>query len=191
MKYCFLLLTFLPALIACKGKKKEPEKKYVSILSLIKSQVAHVDTSLYPIMRLDIKDSLHTDTTHIRREQFRQEAKDFLAIPDLSDKNVAGRFKEETLYDESINRVTITYTPVNPAAEEVLKQEMSVTPNPVSGDKVNSVFIIREISNRDSFVRKNLLWQMDKSFKIITIRQVPGQPETTSTIKVTWNEDQY
>ena len=187
-KYFVLILPFILALPACKSKKKEPEKKYVSVLSLIESQVAHVDTSLYSIMMIEQTDSLPVDTTYIPREEFRATAKDFLTIPDLSDHKVAKRYKEETMFDETINRVVITYSPENPSREEIQKQELLVTPNAATGDKVNTIIINRVISNRDSFMKQNLLWLMDKSFQIATTLQKPGKPEKTTTVKVTWNE---
>lgn len=188
-KYLVLLLLVMLAMPACQSKKKGPEKKFISLLSLIKSQVAHVDTSLYSIVMIVSTDSLHSDTTYIPREEFRAAAKDFLAIPDLSDQKVADRYKEETMYDKTINRVVITYTPENPDKEEIQKQELLVTPNAATGDKVNDIIINRIISNRDSFMQKNMLWQMDKSFQVVTTLQKPGKPETITTMKVTWNED--
>jgi hypothetical protein len=187
-KYIALIILFILSIQSCKSKKKEPEKKYVSVLSLIESQVAHVDTSLYSIIKIEQSDSLPPDTTYIPREEFRATAKDFLSIPDLSDKKVAKRYKEETMFDETINRVIITYTPENPSGEEIQKQELLITPNIATGDKVNNVIINRVISNRDSFMQKNMLWQMDKSFQVATILQKPGKPEKTTTVKVTWNE---
>ena len=187
-KYIVLFLFFILASSACKSKKEEPEKKFISVLSLIESQVAHVDTSLYSIMKIEQTDSLPGDTTYIPREEFRAAAKDFLLIPDLSDKKVAKRYKEETLFDETINRVVITYTPKNAVNEEIQKQELLVTPNAATGDKVNNIIINREISNRDSFMKQNMLWQMDKSFQVATTLQKPGKPEKTTTVKVTWNE---
>lgn len=187
-KYVVLLLPFILAASACKSKKEEQEKKFISVLSLIESQVAHVDTSLYSIMKIEQTDSLPADTTYIPREEFRAAAKYFLSIPDLSDKQVAKRYNEESLFDETINRVVITYTPKNPAKEEIQKQELLVTPNAATGDKVNNIIINREISNRDSFMKQNMLWQMDKSFQVATTLQKPGKPEKTTTVKVTWNE---
>ena len=186
-KYFSLILPFILVLPACKSKKKEPEKKFVSVLSLIKSQVAHVDTSLYSIVKIVYKDSLHNDTIYIPREEFRAAAMDFLTIPDLSDKRVAKRYKEEMLYDETINRAVITYTPKNPANEEIQKQELLVDPNAATGDNVDNIIINRVINNRDSSMQKNMLWQMDRSFQVITILQKPGMPATTTTVKVTWN----
>lgn len=188
MKYFLFILFYLVIFISCKQKKKVPEKKYVSVLSLIKEQVAHVDTSLYSIVKIVSTDSLPGDTTYIRREDFGTEAREFLSIPDLSGKKTAKRFREETLYDQSINRVVITYTPENPDAEIIQKQELLVIPDSFSGDRVTSIIINSAINNKDSSVQKNMLWQMNKSFQVVTTRQLPGKPETITTTRVIWNE---
>ena len=190
MKQYFRLVLAVAVLSsACKEKEKEDEKKFISVLSLIEKQVAHIDTSLYAITKYVIKDSLHIDTLYIPREEFRSVAKDFLEIPDLSAKKVAKRYKEETRYDELLNRVIISYIPVNPEKEEIQKQEILVTPNIATGDKVNTILISRVINNRDGFLQKEMLWQMDKSFQVVTSAQKPGQPEVITTTKVTWNEE--
>lgn len=190
MKQYFRLVLAVAVLSsACKEKEKEDEKKFISVLSLIEKQVAHIDTSLYAITKYVIKDSLHIDTLYIPREEFRSVAKDFLEIPDLSAKKVAKRYKEETRYDELLNRVIISYIPLNPEKEEIQKQEILVTPNIATGDKVNTILISRVINNRDGFLQKEMLWQMDKSFQVVTSAQKPGQPEVITTTKVTWNEE--
>ena len=176
---------------ACKDEDTENKKKFISVLSLIKQQVAHVDTSLYAITQYVYKDSLHIDTSFIRREDFRSVANDFLGIPDLSVNKIARKYKDETMYDETLNRVIISYTPLNAAKEEIQKQEITVTPNMATGDKVNTILISRVINNRDGFLQKEMLWQMDKSFQIITTTQKPGEPEIITTTKVTWNEENY
>lgn len=190
MKQYFRLVLAVAVLSsACKEKEKEDEKKFISVLSLIEKQVAHIDTSLYAITKYVIKDSLHIDTLYIPREEFRSVAKDFLEIPDLSAKKVAKRYKEETRYDELLNRVIISYIPLNPEKEEIQKQEILVTPNIATGDKVNTILISRVINNRDGFLQKEMLWQMDKSFQVVTSTQKPGQAEVITTTKVTWNEE--
>jgi hypothetical protein len=188
-KYFAFLPGLLFLLVACKSKEKEPDKKYVSVLSLIKSQIAHVDTSLYSIVKIVKKDRLPDDTTYIRREEFESAASDFLSIPDLSDKRVAKKYKEESMYDKTINRVIISYTPLDPSKEEIQKQELLVTPDMARGDKVNNIIITQIINNRDSLMQKNMLWQVDKSFQVVTTLQKPGKPESITVLKVTWNED--
>ncbi|MBL7725296.1 MAG: hypothetical protein JNK27_14205 [Chitinophagaceae bacterium] len=188
-QYFQLVLAATVFLSACTNKEKGDEKKFISVLSLIEKQVAHIDTSLYAITKYVIKDSLLIDTLYIPREEFRSVAKDFLEIPDLSAKKVAKRYKEETRYDELLNRVIISYIPLNPEKEEIQKQEILVTPNIATGDKVNTILISRVINNRDGFLQKEMLWQMDKSFQVVTTTQKPGQSEVIITTKVTWNED--
>ncbi|HQV06060.1 MAG TPA: hypothetical protein PKW62_04815 [Chitinophagaceae bacterium] len=182
------LYIYLVFVAACKEEKKE-DKKFISIVSLIKEQVADVDTSLYPILKITTTDSSHIDTTYIKREDFAATAKDFLSIPDLSDQKIAQRFQEEApRYDDLLNRVIITYTPIHPEKETIKKQEMLVTPNP-EGDKVNNIIVTREISNKDSFFQQKMLWQMNKYFQVITTRQKVGQPEETTVTKVSWNDE--
>ena len=197
MRY-FYVMKFIPVLflatvgatLSCNQKKEEVNKSFISVVSLIKKQVAHVDTSLYPIMKVVYTDSLHIDTTYIPREQFEDVAKEFLDIPDLSDKKVAKRYKEDpAVHDQMMNRVIITYLPIDPDKEEVKRQELLATPIPGKDAKVNNIIIVREISTRDSFLQKKMLWQMDKSFQIVTTSQKPGKPEIITTTKVTWNED--
>jgi hypothetical protein len=192
MKNWFIVILLAGLVISCKSKEKKEEKKYISVLSLIKAQVAHIDTSLYPIIKIVSYDSLRQDTTHIPREEFAKEAKDFLDIPDLSDPKVAKRYKEDPpRYDELIGRVIFKYTPVDPDKEEVKNQEFLATPVAGQDAKINNVIILREISNRDSFLQKKMLWKMDRSFQIVTTSQKKGTPEVTTVTRVIWNEDPY
>ena len=87
-----------------------------------------------------------------------------------------------------MNRVILSYKPKDPDKEEIQKEEVLITPNIATGDKVNSIIIDRLVSNRDGFLQKKMLWQVDKSFQVTTTTQKPGQPELTTTMKVTWNE---
>ncbi|HKB45165.1 MAG TPA: hypothetical protein VKC90_12275 [Chitinophagaceae bacterium] len=189
---CFFSALFLLS-FACKQKKsnsgQNQKESFFPVLSFLKSQVAHVDTSLYPIKKIVFTDSIHSDTIFVPREQFRSLAKDFLDIPDLTDKKYKNRYTEEKLFDETLNRVIISYKPQNPDKEELQKQEVLIAPGS-SGDKVNSIIIDRVINNKDSFLQKSMLWQVDKSFQVTTTAQKPGQPEITTIMKITWGEDE-
>lgn len=186
------LAGFLTALylVSCSNKEKTTEESepIFPVVPYIQSQVAHVDTSLYSILELNYRDSVNTDTQYIRREDFRKLATDFLELTDISGKKYRGRYKEEKLFDETMNRVILRYTPVDPAKEIIQKEEILIAPDP-SGDNVTSIYIEQLINNRDSSMRKLLLWQVDKSFSVTTIIQKPGEAETTSIRKVTWNEE--
>ena len=88
-----------------------------------------------------------------------------------------------------MNRVMLTYTPVKPDKEEIQKQEVLIKPDP-AGDKITNIIINRMINTKDSSVHKRLLWKVDESFQVITIKQLNGQPEITSTVKVVWGENE-
>lgn len=179
---------------ACKSKPtNKDEKHYISVISLIEKQVAHIDTSLYSIVKITVYDSLHSDTAYIPREEFRNTAQYFLKIPDLSDSKIASRFKEETRYDSLIRKVIITYSPLNPKEEEIQKLELLVSPDEMvdSSNKVTNIIVERVKKNRDGFWGQQMLWFTDKSFLITTTTQKPGEPEKVVITKVVWNDGSY
>jgi hypothetical protein len=189
MKNLFLFLALSLVLFACQNQdENQPEPpKHFPVISFIKSQVAHVDTSLYPIIRINVNAEGPNDTTFHKREEFRSLAKDFLDLPDLTDKKLNKRFTKESRYDESLGRLIITMLPVNPAKEEIQREEVLIKPDP-SGDRVMSIIIDYTKSNRDSAVQKRLLWMVDESFQVSTMKQLKAQPEMVSTFRVVWNE---
>jgi hypothetical protein len=188
----FSLLFAAMAWVSCSDKKEEEKNKFISIRSVINGEIANVDTSLFSIMRLDIIDSAHTDTSHIKREDFRKVAQEFLDIPDISEKKMSKNYKEESLYDETLNKVILTYLPLKPEEAQVQRQDVTVTPSLSGGNsEIKSIFISYLQNSKDSAVEKKMLWQVNRSFQITTIRQKPGSPETISTLKVTWNEPEF
>src|SRR5262245_45910731 len=191
MKACLTIVSIafvILSIISCGEKPKGTEEAFFPVLSYIKSQVADIDTSLYSIRKLIVVDSLKTDTIYLHRENFRDEARDFLTAPDISAPAYRKRYVEEKLFDETLNRVLLTYTPLNPDKEEIQREEVLIKPDP-SGDKVTNIIINSVINTRDSSVQKKLLWKVGESFQSTITRQLAGQPEKTSIVKVIWNED--
>src|ERR1700741_1812958 len=114
-KILFLAFTTLVLFLsdACKQKKKEKpaEDRFFPVLSFVKSQVAHIDTSLYSIRRLVYVDSTRTDTQFVKREQFRELASDFLGLPDLSDSKFEDRYIEKRSFATTFNRRKLILSP--------------------------------------------------------------------------------
>lgn len=182
------ILALCLLMAACRSSEKENPEGYFPVLSFLKSQVAQVDTTLNSIRQYIYIDSTRIDTVYVHRDQFRELAKDFLNIPDLASSKYKDRYKEDKQFDETLNRALFTYTPVNPEKELIQRQEVLIRPDP-GGDKITSIIINSVNNSKDSSVQKKMLWQVDQSFQVITTRQLPGQPETISTIKVVWNEE--
>src|SRR5687767_10678427 len=169
---------------ACKNKKEE-KKDFFPVISFIKSQVSHVDTSLYSIIKI-VKIDSTADTSWLRREEFRREAKEFLELPDLTEKKYREDYTESRLYDESINRVIITYLPVKDDAE-IQRQEVVITPGFGGEDKMRSIIFDRQISNGNNTEMKRMLWLVDESFQVVRIIQKNNQPDSIITTEVIWN----
>jgi hypothetical protein len=179
---CFVLAACGPS------EKKDDGESFFPVLSFLRSQVADVDTTLNAIREYVSTDSSKTDTIFVHREQFRQLAEDFLSIPDLSKPEYKKRYREYKQFDETLNRALFTYTPVTPEKELIQKQEVLIRPD-AGGDKITSIIINSVKNTKDSAVQKRMLWQVDRSFQVITIKQLQGQPEITTTVKVVWNEE--
>lgn len=172
-------------------KAQEPKDTFFPAIPYIKSQVAKVDTSIYSIMRIVFVDSTHNDTTYLRREQFKDAASEFLALPDITQKEYNGRFTEENNFDETLDRVLLIYTPKDNKKEEIQRQEILIKPQPgTPEDQVTSIYINTNQSTRDSSIEKKMLWKVDESFQVTTTKQYPGKPEITTTYKVSWNESE-
>ena len=190
MKKIILSLAIIIFLAACNsGKKKSNEKtdSVTSALSFIKSQVALVDTSLFVIKKIEIRDSLPADTTDIHRNEFRSLAKDFLELPDISLEKYKDQYTESRNFTPEINMVSLMTLPKEPSSAEIQKQELLITPDS-EGGKMKTIIVDREWVNKDSSVIKKMIWQVDKYFQVVIIKQIAGQPETTQTIRVVWND---
>jgi hypothetical protein len=192
MKNQILILLFGIAIItlpACKEKKGEKQKgAFIPVLSIIKGQVNHIDTSLYSIIKVTYRDSMPADTEYIRREDIRLVAKDFLELPELSKK----KYIEENIPGPTDNLSTFTYRPIHPEKEDIQRVDLVIDPGlaETGQNVIKSIFIERGFSNRDSSIQKKMLWRIDKSFQVTTISQKEGREETTHTFKVVWNEDE-
>lgn len=172
---------------SCKQKKRDPEEAFFPVLSFLQSQATHMDTSLYNIRKIVPVDSARNDTLYLRREEFRAAASDFLLLPDLTESRYADRYVQTKTFDETLNRVLMICTPVDPQQEEIQRQEVLIKPD-AEGGKVTNIIIQTARQTKDSLVEKRLLWQIGKSFQVTTTRQLLRQPETTSTFRVVWNE---
>jgi hypothetical protein len=185
-----VIILILLWIISCKSEKKAnpAAEPFFPVVGFIKSQVAHVDTGMYSIKYVDLSDTTKRDTAYYHRDRFRELSTEFLQVPDISTSEYQDRFVEARNYDETINRVYIVYTPVDPEKEQIQRQEILIHPDP-AGDRITSIIIDYHLNTKDSSVQKRMLWQADRSFQVVSTKQLPGKPETTSVYKVIWNEE--
>ena len=180
---------FIPALIiilfaACRGKKEAKQELPISVLSIIKGQLNHLDTSLYGIIKYETADNT-TDSTYLKRDEIRKFAAPFLSLPEIADKNYYENYTEERLIDAQQETLSITTTAKNENAE-IQKQIIVITLSDVSNGKVQSIFIDRYIPSKDSTIEQKLFWEVDKYFSIRSIIEKENQPDKIHHTKVTW-----
>ncbi|MBS1574779.1 MAG: hypothetical protein JST09_05705 [Bacteroidetes bacterium] len=180
--FFFLCISLL--LYCCKPKEDKKEEGFFPVLSFLKSQVAHIDTSLYQITKLTSRDSTW-DTSYIKREEFHSYANDFLTLPDLTDKTISAKYEESKFFDASLNRAIITYTPKD-KSEEIQREEVTIEPDAGNGDKVKNIIVDKLVSTKDSSITKRMLWTVNESFQVTSIIQKPGHEDSTKTLKITW-----
>ncbi|MEI6949461.1 hypothetical protein V9K67_19900 [Paraflavisolibacter sp. H34] len=182
----FLTVFLALAAVSCKNKKaKEKETSFFPALSFIRSQVAHVDTSLYTIMKIVRTDSL-ADTSYLKREEFRQAAQDFLSLPDISSGQLKEEYEETQFFDADLNQAVLNYMP---KADDgaIRRQEVMIQPNP-GADKVSAIFVDLVKTDGDSTLKKVLYWQVDKRFRVSTTVEKPDFHGPTQTLEVIWND---
>jgi hypothetical protein len=175
-----LLLTTL-FYFGCRQKKND----VFPAIDFIKGQIANVDTSVYRILKLvPVTDSTY-DTTYVKREDFKNLANDFVETPDIS-KKFGGKYTEERMMNNELGLAVFIAT-TRDEDLEVRRQEVRILPDPPN-DKVQSIYIERLNSNKDSSVLKRMTWYADRKFQVITITQKKNQEEKTSVVQVVWND---
>lgn len=181
----FLLLALCAS---CKSKKKKEtdadNAKFFPVLSFLQSQVKEMDTSLYTITKIETING-KTDTTFIPREEFRKYAKDFLEIPDITEKKWKGDYNEATDYDTTIGRAVFIYSATDPELE-LQQQHVTILPTFGGNDEVKTIFLHKIINDDDSTVEKKMYWEVKNYFIITTIVQKEDNPEQVRKLQVYW-----
>jgi len=107
-KHSVLVASLLSILFYCSCKQKKND--VFPALDFIKGQIANVDTSVYRILKLvPITDSTY-DTTYVKRDDFKNLARDFLETPDIS-KKFDGKYTEERMMNNELGLAVFIATP--------------------------------------------------------------------------------
>lgn len=182
----YLIISALIAILfaACREKKEAKQEPPISVLSIIKGQLNHLDTSLYGITQYETADNT-TDTIYPKRDEIRSIAAPFLSLPEIADKDYYKNYTEEKVIDAQQETLNITTTAKNDNAE-IQKQIIVIALADVSSGKVQSIFIDRYITSKDSTVEQKLFWELDQYFSIRNIIEKENQPEKIRFTKLVW-----
>lgn len=181
---------FLVLVSACKAKEKErgDASGYFPVVSYLQSQVRHVDTSLYSIVKIS-KAHGAVDTAYLRREAFKAAAQDFLSLPDIASKDLKKKYVETKLYDEDLKKVVLTYELKDKADfKQITRADVLIEPGDEKGDQVQTIYVETVLRNGDSTVQKKMTWNVAGNFQVITLINKQGRPEDVQTTDVTWSD---
>lgn len=191
MKKQFVIFASAITLLAACGNQQATEEAssdgaFFPVVSYLRGQVSHIDSSLYTLIQLN-KSGNGADTVYIAREDFKSITQPFTSLPDITAGKLKNKYTESRLYDETLDRFIITYTPKSHDEElEILRQDVVITPNTGDGDKVESIYIERQQSSDDSTVQQKMSWEVDNGFTIRSIIQKEAAPERLQNLEVLW-----
>ena len=183
-----MILPLILLLTSCTSNKNadDPATGFFPVTSFLKSQVAMVDTTLNSIMKV-LTENGRSDTSYITRQEFRDHAKDFLSLPDLSSAKLRDQFVETQMFDQELKSIVLNYTPKE-EGNEIQRQEVIIQPNEQTGDKVKSIYIDRLLEEGGSRIQKRLTWAVDQYFQVVTITKGEDRPEQVKILKLSWNQ---
>ena len=181
----WLLLIFIPLFFSCTDAAPENKEPFFPVRSYLQSQVAHIDSSMYRIIKITTVDG-KKDTAFVQRQDFKNYAKDFTDLPDIAQSNLRDDYTESQIYDEEMQTAVLNYMPLGKEGE-IRRQDVFIAPDR-NGDKVKTIFIERITEQNGKPVRKLLTWEVDRKFKIVTITQQNTKNEKIETVEVLWTE---
>ncbi len=186
-KYTLWLVILIFAM-ACKSRKsKGPEAAFFPVLSFLKGQAAAMDSSLYRIIKIETAGN-KVDTSYIKREAFKTYAADFLNLPDIGSDKLKDQYEESKINDDDLKSYILTYT-TKEKNNEVQRQDVMIDQNPdINGNsQVKTIIIDKWVTGEDSSIHKNMVWEINNRFLIVTKVQKQNQPERISKLEVIWN----
>jgi hypothetical protein len=175
--------------ISCKTKKPKPEvpaADFFPVKSYLQGQLAQLDTSSSSFYKVETIDGF-SDTTTIRNSDVKGYAGSFTNIPDISAADTKNDYTIDHLYDDMLEAFVFTFT--TKESHPIKREDVVLDPqlNDQGKNDIKSVFIQMDEMRKDTLVQKNLLWEANKNFRIITTIEAPNLPAQTKTIQVFWN----
>lgn len=125
-----------------------------------------------------------TDSVYIKLDEFHELANEFL-VDELKKENFESTFKESSFQDQSTGYSVFSYSP-NDQHSQINRVDVA-TEAGSAYDKVNSIFIIKNITRADTLIAKKLYWKAENNFIINTELRAGQKPPVSKQVKVVWN----
>jgi hypothetical protein len=159
-------------------------KAYFPVIDFIKSEIRFVDSLPVGIMKYTTENNI-TDSGYIELAEFHRLAQEFLHA-DLTREAFENNYSETSFFDNTTQYASFLYLS-NKKNVKVNRVDVLARPEDVVYNKVNSIYMEKNIENRDSSTTQKLYWKAGKNFQINTEIRKPNQEAITRQVKVVWN----
>lgn len=175
--------------VGCRSKKAKPDvpaADFFPVKSYLQGQVAQLDTSPASFYKVETING-RSDTVSIKNKDVKTYAADFINLPDISASAIKNDYSIDHLYDDMLEAFVFTFT--TKEDHPVKREDVVLDPqlNDQGKNDIKSVFVQMDEIKKDTAVQKNLLWEANRNFKIITTLQVAQQPAQIKTVCIFWN----
>ena len=181
-------------LLSCQTKKmnESPETKtpqehnsvFFPVTDIIKGDLFELEKA--PITPVKIVSQLNKkDSIWEKREDIRTFAAPFLS-PILDSVTLSKFFVEKSFLDKTINAFTVVYEPKENLPDSIPWRHCNIYIDPKT-DKVQKIYLVKEILQNGQFITMQLTWEMNKSCSIRTINPQSADPKEVIEEKMVWS----
>jgi hypothetical protein len=159
-------------------------KDFFPVPDFIAGQLKLIDSFQYPLTKI-VRTGTKSDTSACTDQELRTLAENFRS-PDLNDPAIHRYYTESSFADQTIPAITFHFSTTRPEMV-IRKLDLIVHPDPEKSDKVNSIYLEKSFSSGDTLVSQKLFWYTDKSFVIVTSRQLGSRDLGETQVKLVWD----
>ena len=175
-----LLLFCLLLFSGCREKEEGNCRDYYPLQGFIRTELKALESLPIAVSRYTTRDLAKTDTSVIGIPDFSRLV-DSLIRPDISLEPLCRSYKETVFMDETLNRVTLTYTPLK-ASPEIRKLDILIEPET---EKVKSFYLEKQAEGEDGTLMK-MNWTAGKSFQISYIAAAGNKAPAERLERFVW-----
>lgn len=162
----------------------DPNEPFYPYVEYIQQQIAHIDTTPYPMEKLIYINEKLVDSSYISKQEFANWASGFIDVnPNTT--ALKPHFSESSLKDLTLNRIIFSITAKEPNSK-LLQADVSINPQ---NEKVKTVVLKKQMTNEDSTVLQHLVWVDGKHFQISETISPVNKETYLKVIKIIWDKD--
>lgn len=158
---------------------------FFPVTSFIKGQMILLDS--LPVTPLHIITIDHkTDSIWLKKAQLPTLLADFLS-PEIKETNLTNFFNETSFNDQTLNAITMTYSPITVLPDSISLRHWDIYINPETGN-ITKVYLVKQLKNKDGITTQQLTWTTNKWAMITTLLNKPD--DSTKILKeekIIWN----